>query len=91
MTLNERKTLQRKILLRHYDAILEKPEKEQFKNKMAKSVYSLLGSLMWIPYVGYQLVNFRKPGGDSLAKRSKLRTAMLCQIVFSALNWRWSN
>jgi len=53
MTLNERKSLQRKIMLRHYDALLDKPEKEEYRNKMAKSVYSLLGSLMWIPYVGY--------------------------------------
>jgi len=53
MTLKERQTLQRKILLLHFNTILDKAESETFKNKMAKSVYSLLGSVLWIPYVGY--------------------------------------
>ena len=90
MTLKQRQSSQRKILLKHYNYLLDSNEQGEYRLKLAKSLYTLLGSLMCIPFVGYQLVNFYKPKGDQLVKRSRLRYSMFFQILLSVLNWRWS-
>jgi hypothetical protein len=71
--------------------MLDSKEQKEYKSKMAKSVYSLMASLLWIPYVGFQLVTFRNGKGDMEAKRARLRGSMILQIIFSVMNYSWSN
>jgi hypothetical protein len=60
--------------MRHYTELLEFEEREQFRNLLVKTSYTLVGSMGAIPYVGYQLYTFKQ---NIEAKRIRLRNGML--------------
>lgn len=74
-------------MLRYYNDLLEPTEIIDYKNKLLKTVYSLIASLCMMPYVGYQLFTLNR---DFIGKRPRLLAGLAFQFAFSMLNIRWS-
>ena len=74
-------------MLVNYKTILDPSESMEYRNKLVKSLYSLLGCFIVGPYVGYNLYTFKK---NPEVKKVRLFNGMILQFAFSLLNIMWS-
>jgi hypothetical protein len=55
----ERQKLQKKLLIRHYTDLLEPDETRSFRSHLLKTSYSLLGSVLAMPYIVHTLLTYK--------------------------------
>ena len=87
MTQKERANEQKRIMVKHFGTILEPSEAMEYRNKLVKSIYSLVASCVTAPYVAYNLYTLKR---NPEVKMTRLLAGLGFQLVFSVLNIRWS-
>ena len=87
MTSDARHNYQRRLLLRHYTSLLEPAESKEYQGDVFKTAVTLLGSLITIPYVAYQLITYDK---KSHKRHIGLRNGLIVQVFFTIMNYRYS-
>lgn len=87
MTRKDRSNLQQRLLLRHYSKFLEPSEAQEYRNKLMKSSYTLLGALLMIPINAFHIIKLNR---NKSGKSRPLVNGLLIQLFFSILNYRYA-
>ena len=87
MTRKERTNLQKRLVLRHYTQLLDPSDAKDYRTKLMKCTYSLMGAMLMIPFVAYHIIVIKR---NPAANSRPLVNGLIIQVLFSMLNYRYA-